>query len=174
MGKITFVLGGARSGKSNFAKRLAEEQKNGRVVFLATSQALDQEMARRIKKHKQSRPAHWLTLEEPLDLSAALRKQKNRFTFIIIDCLTLWVSNMILAGYSERSVILAAGKALDVLKKNKAQAVIVANEVGLGIVPNNKLARDFRDIAGKVNQLVARHAQEVYFIIAGVTTKIKG
>jgi adenosylcobinamide kinase/adenosylcobinamide-phosphate guanylyltransferase len=172
MGKIILILGGARSGKSTYAVSMAKEHK--RVAFVATCQALDQEMKGRIGLHKKARPKNWKTFEEARDLEPLLKKISDSFDCIIIDCLTLWVSNLILYGYKEREILKAAREVLVNIRRKKARAIIVSNEVGLGIVPSNKLGRCFRDIAGKVNQIMAEEADEVFFTISGIPTKIKG
>jgi adenosylcobinamide kinase / adenosylcobinamide-phosphate guanylyltransferase len=172
MGKIILILGGARSGKSRHALSLG--QKHKRVAFIATCQALDQEMEKRIALHQQSRPRHWETFEEPRSLAPLLMKIGKRFDCIIVDCLTLWVSNLILGGENEDKILERTAKMLTGLGKIKSRVVLVSNEVGLGLVPRNKLGRDFRDIAGKVNQLVAQAAGEVFFTVSGIPVKIKG
>lgn len=171
MNKITLILGGARSGKSTYALKLADKYKE--VAFVATCQALDKEMEDRIKLHKRARPKHWQSFEEPKDLDLLLKKIPDVFNCIVIDCLTLLVSNLLLSGGNQKEIEDKIKKILLVLKDKKTQVIIVANEVGLGIVPENKLAREFRDIAGRVNQLVARQADEVWFIAAGLPLKIK-
>jgi adenosylcobinamide kinase/adenosylcobinamide-phosphate guanylyltransferase len=169
---MTFILGGARSGKSTYACKLAHKYK--KVAFIATCVGLDKEMRERIRLHKESRPKHWATFEEDKDLGKLLEKVDNSFDCILIDCLTLLVSNLILAGYNQEQIIKKISDMLCVLNKKKARVIIVSNEVGLGIVPANKLGRDFRDIAGRVNQLVAGSCDEVFFIAAGIALKIKG
>jgi adenosylcobinamide kinase / adenosylcobinamide-phosphate guanylyltransferase len=171
MGKITLVLGGARSGKSSFALRLAK--KYSKVAFVATCDGLDREMRERIKKHRACRPKHWVTFEKSKDMASALDKMNNDFDCIIIDCLTLWVSNLLLAKSKEEKILQEATAVLARLRKKKARAIIVSNEVGLGLVPVNKLGRKFRDIAGWVNQLAAGEADEVFFTVSGIPTKIK-
>lgn len=173
MGKITFILGGVRSGKSNYGLKLALGFKR-KVAFIATGQALDKEMRERIRKHQQLRPRHWQTFEETQDIAALLKKINNDFPCIIIDCLTLLVSNLLLAGHGHAVIEDKIRQLVAGLKKKKAQAVIIANEVGLGIVPRNKLAREFRDITGRMNQIVAKEADEVVFMVSGIPTKIKG
>lgn len=172
MGRITLVLGGARSGKSRLALTLAKRYK--KVAFVATCEALDTEMKRRIRMHKKVRPAYWKTYEEARELVSLMEKIGDSFDCIVIDCLTLLVSNLVLAGYGEADIIKKAEKLLAVLKKKKADAIMVSNEVGLGIVPDNELGRRFRDIAGRVNQLAAEAADEAYLTISGIPLKIKG
>ena len=171
MNKIILILGGARSGKSTYAINLAKKHK--RIAFIATCQPLDKEMQHRIRIHQQTRPKNWKTFEEPKDLDSLLLRMNKTFDCIIIDCMTLLVSNLILGGYKETDIFKKIRKMLINLKKKQAKVILVSNEVGLGLVPTNKLGRQFRDIAGKVNQLVARVADEVFFVIAGIPTRIK-
>lgn len=172
MGKITFILGGARSGKSAYALELAKKHKD--VAFIATGQGLDKEMKERIKLHKKSRPRHWQTFEEAKDVALMLASMDNKFDCILIDCLTLLVSNLLLAKHNHKTIEAKIDRMLEHLRKKKGEAIIVSNEVGLGVVPANKLGRDFRDIAGRVNQVVAKEADQVYFMVSGVASKIKG
>lgn len=172
MGKIVFVLGGARSGKSSFAVEKAKELSD-RVAFIATCEALDTEMQKRIMHHKRSRPAAWKTVDAPLDIPAAVRTISPRFSVILIDCLTLLVSNLMLKGSKDTGIAKEAERILSSLKDKDALAIIVSNEVGLGIVPENALARRFRDIAGRVNQIIARGSDEVYFLTAGIPRRLK-
>lgn len=170
MSKIIFILGGARSGKSTYALCLAKKYR--KTAFIATCQPLDKEMRERIRLHKEARPKHWKTFEEPLDVGPLLEKIGNEFDCIVIDCLTLLVSNLILGGYKEEGIFEKIKAMLASLKKKKARVIMVSNEVGLGLVPANKLGRDFRDAAGKVNQIIAKEANEVFFIISGMPLKL--
>ncbi|MFH1199234.1 MAG: bifunctional adenosylcobinamide kinase/adenosylcobinamide-phosphate guanylyltransferase [Candidatus Omnitrophota bacterium] len=171
MGKITFILGGARSGKSAYALKLAKKYK--RIAFIATAQAKDHEMKKRIAIHKNSRPASWKTYEEPANVEPVIRKIGSQFEVIIIDCLTLLVSNLMLQNLKQKDIEKYIIKTCNRLKKIKANSIIVSNEVGLGIVPENKLARDFRDIAGRINQITAKSADEVFFMVSGIEWRIK-
>ena len=173
MGKITFIIGGARSGKSRYALSLAKKEKTKRVAFIATCQPFDEEMRKRIKLHRKKRPAGWQTFEEPYKLSSLLRKNSGRFDMILIDCITLLISNLFLRNLSEGAIMKEIGKLLAALKKNKGKAIIVSNELGLGIVPENELARSFRDVAGMVNQLIAKESDSVFFMTAGLPLRIK-
>jgi len=171
MSKITFILGGARSGKSTYALSLAKRYE--KVAFIATCQALDKEMEQRIKLHKKTRPSYWQTFEEDKNVAALLNKNKRKFDCMILDCLTLLVSNLLLSGSSQKMIENEISKAASLLKKSSNNAIIVSNEVGLGIVPNNKLGRDFRDIAGRINQIIAKKADEVFFMVSGIPWRIK-
>lgn len=173
MSKIIFIVGGARSGKSSYAMKLAKETKKIKVGFIATGQARDSEMKKRILLHKKSRPCHWKTFEEPCNLSNLLKKNAANFDVLIIDCLTLFVSNLLLKKYKEEAIIAEINKVLSLLRGVKAKSIIVSNEVGLGIVPANKLSRNFRDIAGKVNQAVSQNSDKVFFMVAGLPLKVK-
>lgn len=172
MAKIIFILGGARSGKSTYALELAKKEKK-KVAFIATCQALDKEMTQRIKFHKKTRSKNWQTFEEPIDPTSLLKKIGLKFDVIVIDCLTLMISNLVLKGFKENTIKGKISKMLSVLKKIRAQSIIVSNEVGLGIVPQNKLARIFRDIAGRINQLVADKSDSVFFVVSGIPWRIK-
>lgn len=171
MNKITLILGGARSGKSSYALCLAKKHK--KVAFIATCLGLDKEMLERISLHKEARPKHWETFEEPKELAKLLEKISNSFNCILIDCLTILVSNLMLSGNSQKQILKKIEELLLILNKKKAKVILVSNEVGLGLVPANKLGRDFRDIAGKVNQLAAQQAGQVFFMAAGLALKIK-
>ncbi|MDP2923803.1 MAG: bifunctional adenosylcobinamide kinase/adenosylcobinamide-phosphate guanylyltransferase [Candidatus Omnitrophota bacterium] len=172
MSKLILILGGARSGKSNYAISLAK--KHRKVAFVATSQALDKEMKKRILIHQKNRPKNWKTYEEPWNLAPLVAKISNIYDCVVIDCLTLLVSNLILKKYSEKKVIKKIDAILAGLKNKKAKVIMVSNEVGLGLVPTNKLGRNFRDLAGKINQTVAKEADEVFFTICGIPVRIKG
>ena len=173
MGKIIFILGGARSGKSRFALGLARKSKKRKVAFVATAQISDGEMRRRILLHRLSRPGNFKTFEEAYNLSGLLKKNAATFDLIIIDCLTLFVSNLMLKRYGEKEILNEMRKVLEVLKRTQAKTIVVSNEVGLGIVPQTKLGRNFRDIAGKINQVVAQNADNVFFMVSGLPLKVK-
>ena len=172
MGKIILVLGGTRSGKSNYALNLAKRESR-KVAFIATCKPMDNEMRRRVILHRRNRPSYWKTFEHPRDMSLLLKNTGSKFEIIIIDCLTLFVSDLILAGVKESVIRSKIKILLKVLKEISAQVIIVSNEVGLGVVPENKLARDFRDIAGRMNQIVAGKSDEVYFMVSGLPLKVK-
>ncbi len=172
MGKIIFILGGARSGKSAYALELAKKGKK-KVAFIATCQALDKEMSRRIELHKKTRPKNWQTFEEHCRVAVLLDKIAAKFDLILIDCLTLLVSNLMLNGLNEKTIIKEVNAILAALNKTRADAIIVSNEVGLGIVPKNKVGRDFRDIAGRINQAVAGKSDQVFFMLSGIPWMVK-
>ena len=172
MAKIIFILGGARSGKSSYAIALAKKGRR-KTAFIATCQALDKEMRGRIMLHQKTRPKDWHTFEEAYNVSGLVNKIGVKFEIIIIDCITLLVSNLMLKGLSADAIQKEISSILAALNKSKARVIIVSNEVGLGIVPRNKLARNFRDLAGQVNQIIASKADEVFFMAAGIPLKIK-
>ncbi|MBU2541164.1 MAG: bifunctional adenosylcobinamide kinase/adenosylcobinamide-phosphate guanylyltransferase [Candidatus Omnitrophica bacterium] len=172
MGKIIFILGGARSGKSAYAVKLAKGL-DKKVAFLATCLPLDKEMKERISLHKKKRPAHWQTFEQPKDLTPTLRKICPKFNVIIIDCLTILISNLLGQGLKCAAVENRIAKMLKILKQSKPTSIIVSNEVGLGIVPENALGRRFRDLAGRVNQNVAARANDVFFMVSGLPLKVR-
>ncbi len=174
---VVLIGGGARSGKSRFALEYAEQRFASRA-FVATAQALDSEMADRIRHHQQSRGAAWKTLEAPLNLVAALSGAAAEFDVVVVDCLTLWLSNILLDP--ERDVEKEIDSLVRYLAEPKESAsfgprsiVLVTNEVGSGIVPDNELGRNFRDIAGVLNQRVAQTADEVYWMAFGIPMTIK-
>jgi adenosylcobinamide kinase / adenosylcobinamide-phosphate guanylyltransferase len=172
--KITFVLGGARSGKSSFAEKLVEDTSKElglQPVYLATGRAFDKEMESRISIHRDRRGSEWQTVEEPLDLVGALEKHAGYDRFMLVDCLTLWITNLMMA---EQNIAAETKTLIAALPKLSGPVVFVSNEVGLGIVPENRMAREFRDHAGFLHQAVASVADEVYFMAAGLPLKMKG
>ena len=167
--KLTLVLGGARSGKSRFAESLIAAHP-GRPVYLATAQAGDAEMAERIRRHRARRGDVWRTIEEPLDLPHALASATRDNGAVLVDCLTLWLSNLMAA---ERNPESETQSLIESLPKLTVPVVFVSNEVGLGIVPDNALARAFRDHAGFRHQAIATAADRVYLIAAGLPLLLK-
>ena len=174
-GELILLLGGARAGKSAAAERLA--QAGRRVLFIATAEALDEEMRRRIATHRARRPSGWDTLEEPLDPVAAAGPILGRYDTVVLDCLTLWVSNLLLRQADDSGVeaaILAATRALlEFIEHSSATWIVISNEVGLGVVPPSALGRTYRDALGRVNQLVAARAGKVYLMVAGLALELK-
>lgn len=167
---VTLVLGGARSGKSAFAEGLLESS-SARRLYVATAQARDDEMRNRIKRHRNRRGAGWDTVEAPVDLVAALETNGSGATPMLVDCLSLWITNLMLGDHDLAAEFDRLGAALVSLG---APVVLVSNEVGLGIVPDNAMARAFRDHAGHLHQSIAGLADEVYFVAAGLPLKMKG
>lgn len=168
----SLILGGARSGKSALAERLAIAS-GQQVVYIATAQAHDEEMAARIAHHRASRPAHWHSVEEPLALAAALRKHARPDRCILVDCLTLWLSNLL--GHDDAGRFAQERDALlDALPMLDGQLLLVSNEVGLGIVPMGALTRRFVDEAGRLHQALAERCERVLLVAAGLPLVLKG
>jgi adenosylcobinamide kinase/adenosylcobinamide-phosphate guanylyltransferase len=164
------VLGGARSGKSAFAEQLVAGTGRTRH-YVATGRAWDEEMRERIARHRLDRGEGWETHEEPIELVRQLELLNDPANVILVDCLTLWVTNLMM---EERVMAEEFARLAAYLPKMSANLVIVSNEVGMGIVPENRMARDFRDHAGRLHQAVAASASEVYFVAAGLPLKMKG
>jgi adenosylcobinamide kinase / adenosylcobinamide-phosphate guanylyltransferase len=173
MAKITLCTGGVRSGKSSYALTLAKRNK-GKKVFIATATALDDEMKLRIQNHRRSRGKMFQTIEEPYELAATLSDIDKTASVIVIDCLTVWLGNLFhkYEG-NEKEILLCVDLFIKELKRFSIDCVIVTNETGWGIVPENKMARSFRDIAGYMNQGVAAIADTVYLFVSGIPVKIK-
>ncbi len=167
--RLSLWLGGARSGKSRLAQNHAEAL-DGELFFLATGEPGDEEMAARIARHRADRGRRWRTVEAPLDLPEVVRREARAGRVLLIDCLTLWVSNLMLQkadiGSRTRDLV-------DALSLKLSHTILVSNEVGLGIVPDNELARRFRDEAGRLNQAVARAADDVFLVAAGLALRMK-
>jgi adenosylcobinamide kinase/adenosylcobinamide-phosphate guanylyltransferase len=172
MSRTIFISGGARSGKSRLAELLAAgfgEQ----LCYIATGEARDGEMAERIASHRQRRGSAWETVEEPLRLLDAIRAANGNFRAILVDCVTLWITNL-LFHYDAVEAVLDEVRALaELLPDLNTPLILVSNEVGMGIVPENALARSFRDLAGQANQLLAEAADEVYVTFSGIPMKLK-
>jgi len=179
-GKLIFITGGARSGKSNFAEKMATSLGKS-VAYLATGQPLDKEMTLRIKKHINKRPIDWETYEEPIEVRALVSRLGLEKEVILIDCLTLLTSNLLLRKEDEvedskrqEEILLEIKKLAEVSYKVPAQVIIVSNEVGMGLVPDNPLGRVYRDILGRANSIIADKADEVFMMVSGISLKIKG
>ena len=164
---ITLIGGGSRSGKSTYALELARRS-GGRLGFLATAQAFDDEMRDRIDKHQVERGPDFRTIEEPLELARIIKDNEGSLDVLVVDCLTLWLSNLMLGGHEP-----PFEEFLSTASQSPIKCLLVTNEVGCGIVPENALARRFRDLAGTLNQRAAHNAVEVYWMIFGVPLKIK-
>ena len=183
LSQFTLITGGARSGKSYFAELLAAHAKRP-VIYIATAQILDGEMALRVKKHQQQRPSTWQLIEEPRNIRDRLLQLKDEDVVILLDCVTLWLSNLLLAGQSQNDLDLFNSELepqiLNIVKdvaqlaqEIKPQVIFVSNEVGQGIVPEYPLARAYRDLAGRSNQILAHSADQVYMVVAGFPMEIK-
>ena len=194
--KFILMLGGARSGKSTFAQGMAAKL-GKKVLFVATAEPLDREMASRVAEHKRMRPKNWRTLEIDTRVGQNLKSQIGDADVVLLDCITLLVSNILTkrdgkplsspltvedesGGESaeairkaEKQVRAEMEELLDCIDKHEGDFIVVSNEVGLGLVPDNKLGRVYRDLLGKANQLLAQHASEVYFMVSGIPVKIK-
>ena len=173
--RFIYVTGGARSGKSRLAERRAGELGGGQVTYLATAQAFDAEMESRIRRHRADRPESWPTLEEPLNVPAALEGLQGA---VLLDCLSLWVSNLMLRGDSNAAILQAAHDLIRVQRERGGPLsvhplIVVSNEVGLGIVPDNALARRYRDTLGWVNQAVAEASNEAWLAVSGLPVRLK-
>jgi adenosylcobinamide kinase/adenosylcobinamide-phosphate guanylyltransferase len=173
MSNVVFVIGGSRSGKTAFALGKAQEAAGvGSRVYIATAQPLDPEMEDRIEKHRRERGSAWATCEEPLHLGSAVRAASRSYTVAVIDCLTLWLSNLLCGNLDVEE---AQDDFIDSLRTpgRLLHIFVVSNEVGMGIVPENDMARRFRDMAGRLHQRLAGLADEVYLMVAGIPVKIK-
>ncbi len=169
MNSLTLITGGARSGKSAFALEHAAGL-GARRAFIATAQALDDEMRVRIEAHKRERGEDWHTVEEPLALAQWLEDNADKYDVVVVDCLTLWLSNIML---SDCDVEAESMELADTMAGAPCYVVAVTNEVGMGIVPESSMGREFRDLAGRLNRLVAGEAQEVYLVVSGIPVRIK-
>ncbi len=200
MAEIILVTGGARSGKSGFAELLARRAELP-VTYIATAQVWDEEMAVRIANHKQSRPAEWRLIEEPLQLGTSLLSLADEGGVVLVDCVTLWLTNHLLARWPhpdgsdqtipanrsargeqspqsdwpqiEQAILAEVREVATVANQIAPQVIFVTNEVGSGIVPENPLARYYRDLAGRANQILAQRAEAVYLVVAGYPVEIK-
>lgn len=171
--KVTFVIGGCRSGKSAFALEKANRTKGNKKIFIATSVPRDDEMQKRVDDHQKERGDSWQTIEEPLRIDQAIVNHSHKADVILLDCLTLWVSNLMFASKEEPDIKKEMALLEKALEKSLCPVFLVSNEVGLGIVPENTLARKFRDHAGFVNRKVARIADQVFMTVAGIDIRIK-
>ena len=173
MKDIVFVIGGCRSGKSAYALQAAEKIPGDRKVFIATCEPQDEEMAKRVAKHRKERSQDWTTVEEPLHLPEATEENSPKADVLLVDCLTLWMSNLLLKTGNEKQIEESITRFLAALEKAPNPIVLVSNEVGTGIVPENKLARQYRDLVGSLNQAVAQTADKVVWMVAGIPVVVK-
>lgn len=184
--KLVLILGGARSGKSAYAERLAAEWagETDNVLYVATAEALDEEMAQRIARHRAARPAAWRTLEEPRDLGAAIAALRGGAAVVLVDCVTLWLSNLLLgprhdeirtpgAEAAQEAARVAVERLLAAHQEGDARTILVSNEVGMGLVPPYPVGRLYRDLLGLVNMWLAAAADEVILMVAGLPLRVK-
>ena len=173
MNKTILVTGGCKSGKSRHALEIAEKISKSKRIFIATCMPLDDEMKERIDRHKKERDKSWKTVEAPIELSVAINKNNKKGNVIIIDCLTLWINNLLMEIENPAVIDQHIHKLLFSIKEAKCPIILVSNEVGAGIVPENKLARQFRDLAGLTNQKIAECTNNVIWMVAGIPVSIK-
>jgi adenosylcobinamide kinase/adenosylcobinamide-phosphate guanylyltransferase len=169
MARVILITGGARSGKSSLALDLAERH-GSRRAFVATMEPLDEELKERVLRHKRERDDAWETFEVPVDVASVLGRISGKFDAVVIDCLTLWLSNVMVAGGDVEGEMEGL---LNALREARGTVYVVSNEIGMGIVPDNGMAREFRDIAGRLNQRVASEATEAYLSVSGIPVRIK-
>ena len=179
-GKLIFITGGARSGKSNFAEKMAVSFGKP-VAYIATAEPLDKEMAERIKKHKNRRSVNWETYEEPIKVRELVSRLGLEKEVILIDCLTLLTSNLLLRKEEkvedskwQEEILAEIERLAEISYEVPARVIIVTNEVGMGLVPDNPLGRIYRDILGRANSIIADKADEVFMMVSGIPLKIKG
>jgi len=191
MGKLTLILGGARSGKSTFAEMRAKELGGDNVLYVATSETKDEEMVERVEKHRSERPSAWRTVEASRNVAQAIRGARSDARIILLDCMTFLVANHLMDAAApeddpfddpsadpfdakiEADVIAEVDALVAYVQEVDVELLVVSNEVGLGVVPPYELGRAYRDILGRANQILARHADEVQFLVAGIPMKVK-
>jgi adenosylcobinamide kinase / adenosylcobinamide-phosphate guanylyltransferase len=169
--RVTLVIGGGASGKSATALELAGRS-NPRM-FVATGQPLDKEMAGRIRRHQIERGAGWETAEIPMELTAWFEEHRGRYRVIVLDCMTLWLSNLLGSGVSDSDISDRVNDLLQAIHRTQSHVIVVTNELGMGVVPFDAETRRFRDLAGQVNQQIGRAADRVYFVVSGCTIQMK-
>lgn len=163
------VLGGARSGKSGYAEQQAKQTQLD-VVYVATAQALDDEMGARISQHQQDRPSHWQTIEAPLNIASTIRQHSHATSVVLVDCLTLWLMN---AMHHELDLSDAVDELLIALNEAKGHVILVSNEISMGVVPMGELSRNYVDNLGRLHQQVAKQAEKVTLMVAGIPMAVK-
>lgn len=172
MSELLLITGGVRSGKSTYAQKMAESS-GAKVFYIATAEALDDEMKIRINSHRKSRSKTWVTIEEPIYLAKAIDALPPGNKTVILDCLTLFISNLIHKGRSDAQICAEMKNIIKALRKKSRLSIIVTNEVGSGIVPEDRLSRRFRDLQGLVNQIAAKEADRVCLLVSGIPVPIK-
>jgi adenosylcobinamide kinase/adenosylcobinamide-phosphate guanylyltransferase len=191
MGKLILILGGARSGKSSYAEKQAKELGGDSVLYVATSETKDEEMVGRVEKHRSERPSAWVTVEAPRNVAQAIRRERSAEKVILVDCMTFLVANYLMDAAApeddpfddpsadpfdaqiEADVVADVEDLIAFAKETDVEMLVVSNEVGLGVVPPYELGRAYRDILGRANQILARHADEVLLFVAGISMKVK-
>jgi len=173
MGTVTMITGGARSGKSAHALALAEQAPGARRFFIATAEPLDDEMRERIAHHRANRSADFATIEEPIAVGAALSKLTRHADIVVVDCLTLWISNLLMANRGDEKILDEARALAATMAGAPFASIVVTDEVGAGIVPENAMARRFRDLLGWTNQALAQTAERVVLMVAGYPIRVK-
>lgn len=169
--KTILVTGGSRSGKSRYALQLSENF--NKKIFLATAEPLDKEMRERIRRHQEERGKDWVVIEEPLNLTEALKKETNRYDVLLLDCITLWLNNLIMNGNGRETILEKLNLFIKECKKSNANIIVITNELGSGIIPMEASARSFRDVAGETNQILAAEFDEVVNMVSGIPVIIK-
>jgi adenosylcobinamide kinase/adenosylcobinamide-phosphate guanylyltransferase len=172
---LIFIVGGASSGKSEVALQLAAKGvgKAAPRAFVATGEGRDEEMAMKIARHRQSRSSAWVTAEVPVELSTWFTEEGRKYRIILVDCLTMWLSNHCERGAKEEQIREAVSMLLRAIRRIAARVVLVSNELGLGLVPADAQSRRFRELAGEVNRLVAQEADDAYFVVSGLPLSLK-
>ena len=178
--KIIFVLGGIRSGKTVFAIKQAKKYSKmhssdsvayQHTVYIATGIKTDKEMSERISKHKKLRPKNWQTIEEPIDLTPVISGSKN--SIAIVDCINFWIRNLLKKKYSEEKIFKLIKNCIKLIKKTNIILILISNEIGLSPVAPYKSGRTFQNVLGRVNQIISDYADEVYFVVSGLSIKLK-
>ncbi len=170
---MTFITGGCRSGKSRYALDYADRHFS-KKIYLATCEALDEEMAQRIERHKMLRGPEWRTIEEPIQIVDQIRLHGEGVEVILLDCLTLWLSNLLIKWDDDSRIIKETGRLIDTMKQSQTSFLIVSNEAGMGIVPADPLSRRFRDLSGMANQKMAEAAHTAILMVSGIPVFLKG
>jgi adenosylcobinamide kinase / adenosylcobinamide-phosphate guanylyltransferase len=173
--ELIFIVGGASSGKSDVALQLAAKDMGQQAprAFVATGEGLDEEMAMKIARHRQARSSEWVTVEVPLDLIAWFNDQGRNYRIILVDCVTMWLSNQCEGGTKDRDILEETRTLLRTIRRNGGRVMLVSNELGLGLVPADAQSRRFRELAGEVNRLVAQEADAAYFVVSGLPLSLK-
>lgn len=171
--KVILITGGSRSGKSRFALDYANRHFS-KKIYLATCEVLDDEMARRVESHKKARGPEWQTIEEPVRIVDRVEESQESTQVILLDCITLWLSNLLMRQKDDTEIMYEVGRLIDTIKQNQTSLILVSNEVGMGIVPADPLSRRFRDLQGIANQKIAEVAETVIFMVSGIPIFLKG